>query len=350
MTDAIAEQPLDTIRDVDRDALFILPLSIVPLKTPALRRARLIKNVRLESVVELFDDADTGSGQIDIEALPNEFRWPDIPIHPDLEVLRKLALLPSFDVYTLRILLREQGIPINNQDALKLSKRKSEELTEYMTAFTRPLIMKIYGDDDVSIKGFEDIIALFREPDIKRALAKLKIMAHRLEIKIQDIPKFLEDYGDIFLSLAYYKQCLDHIEPIVGVFMEWTEDLCRNRQVQQDAKLMETCRTIQAMLNGLMFSLNSRFDNFDSSTKDMWKNVSAARFREVERTIKGYHTTIGGVLCSLTVKLETWAKLFPHKKSGGPSKRSEFIMSEMRRGIDKIQKIEDSAPRLANIA
>jgi hypothetical protein len=175
-------------------------------------------------------------------------------------------------------------------------------------------------------------------------------MAHRLEIKIQDIPKFLEDYGDIFLSLAYYKQCLDHIEPIVGVFMEWTEDLCRNRQVQQDSKLMETCRTIQAMLNGLMFSLNSRFDNFDTSTKDMWKNVSAARFREVERTIKGYHTTIGGVLCSLTVKLETWAKLFPHKKSGGPSKRSEFIMSEMRRGIDKIQKIEDSAPRLANIA
>jgi hypothetical protein len=350
MTDAIAEQPLDIIRDVDRDALFILPLSIVPLKTPALRRARLIKNVRLESVVELFDDADTGSGQIDIEALPNEFCWPDIPIHPDLEVLRKLALLPSFDVYALRILLREQGIPINNHDALKLSKRKSEELTEYMTAFTRPLIMKIYGDDDVSIKGFEDIVALFREPDMKRALEKLKIMAHRLEIKIQDIPKFLEDYGDIFLSLAYYRQCLDNIEPIVGVFMEWTEDLCRNRQVQNDAKLMETCRTIQAMLNGLMFSLNSRFDNFDSSTKDMWKNVSASRFRKVERTIKGYHTTIGGVLCSLTVKLETWAKLFPHKKSGGPSKRSEFIMSEMRLGIDKIQKIEDSAPRLANIA
>jgi len=350
MSEAIVEQPLDNLRDIDRDALFILPLCIVPLQTPALRRARLIKNVRLESVVELFDDVETGSGQIDIEALPNEFRWPDIPIHPDLEVLRKLALLPSFDVYTLRILLREQGIPINNYDALKLSKRKSEELTEYMTAFTRPLILKIYGNDDVSIKGFEDIVALFREPDIQRALGKLKIMAHRLEIKIQEIPKFLEDYGDIFLSLAYYRQCLDHIQPIVGVFLEWTEDLCKNRQVQQDAKLMETCRVIQAMLNGLMFSLNSRFDNFDRSTKDMWKNVSATRFREVERMIKGYHTTSGGVLCSLTVKLETWAKFFPHKKSGGPAKRSEFIMSEMRRGIDKIQKIEDAAPRLANIA
>ena len=350
MSEAIVEQPLGNLRDIDRDALFILPLCIVPLQTPALRRARLIKNVRLESVVELFDDVETGSGQIDIEALPNEFRWPDIPIHPDLEVLRKLALLPSFDVYTLRILLREQGIPINNYDALKLSKRKSEELTEYMTAFTRPLILKIYGDDDVSIKGFEDIVALFREPDIQRALGKLKIMAHRLEIKIQEIPKFLEDYGDIFLSLAYYRQCLDQIQPIVDVFLEWTEDLCKNRQVQQDAKLMETCRVIQAMLNGLMFSLNSRFDNFDHSTKDMWKNVSATRFREVERMIKGYHTTIGGVLCSLTVKLETWAKFFPHKKSGGPAKRSEFIMSEMRRGIDKIQKIEDAAPRLANIA
>ena len=59
--------------------------------------------------------------------------------------------------------------------------------------------------------------------------------------------------------------------------------------------------------------------------------------------------TIGGVLCALSVKMDAWAKLFPTKDSGGPVKRSEFILSEMRQGVDKIQKIDDDVPMLAGI-
>jgi hypothetical protein len=58
------------ISDNDRDSLHILPLNILPLDTPSLNRAKLIKNVRLDSVIEMFTDEDTGSGQIDIEDLP----------------------------------------------------------------------------------------------------------------------------------------------------------------------------------------------------------------------------------------------------------------------------------------
>ena len=61
------------ISDGDRDSMHILPLTILPLETPSLNRARLIKNVRLESVVELFTDLKSGSGQVDIESLPQEF-------------------------------------------------------------------------------------------------------------------------------------------------------------------------------------------------------------------------------------------------------------------------------------
>ena len=32
---------------------------------------------------------------------------------------------------------------------------------------------------------------------------------------------------------------------------------------------------------------------------------------------------------------------------GGPRKRAEFMMSEMKQGMDKIQMIEDSVPMLA---
>lgn len=335
----------EDMKDVDRDSLHILPLSILPIQTKPLKRARMIKNVRLDSVIEFFDDADAGSGQLEIEGLITEYDWPEVPPHPDLVLLRSLALLPSYDVYSLRILLREQGIPVNNVNALKLSKSKSQELGMYMRDFTRPLIVEIYGDgEDVDIQSFEDVVNLFRDPDVKKAKEKLQLMADKLEIQLEDVPKFLEDYGDIFLSLSYYRQCLDTIAPVITQFLDTVAELKENWQLRNDPNLMKTCKMMENTINELMAAITGRFENFDRSTKDMWDEISAARFRRVEEIIKSMHTTIGGVLCSLDVKMNAWARLFPDKNSGGPVRRSEFIMSEMKQGIDKIQAIEASAP------
>jgi hypothetical protein len=128
----------EEIRELD--SLHILPLSILPLETPGLRRARLIKNVRLDSVIELFYDADTGSGQVDISDLGTVFNWPDDAEHPDAVLVSSVCQLHSYDVYTLRIQLRKLGINVEKQVALKLSKEKSDELTVYMKNFTMPLI------------------------------------------------------------------------------------------------------------------------------------------------------------------------------------------------------------------
>lgn len=337
------------IRDSDRDSLYILPLAMIPLQTPALRRARLIKNVRLDSVVEMFEDAKCGSGQIGVEDVPHEFGWRDAPRHPDLVILRKLQFLPSFDVYSLRILLREHDIPVNDHESLRLSASKNKELTSYMMAFTRPLIVNIYGDADLMVHNFEDIIALFRAPDVRKALDKLRMMAEKLEIKLEDIPKFLEDYGDIFLSLSYYRQCLDQIEPHVSGFLEWLEELRRSWPAQRDPNLLAACRMVEETMNATMLAITGRFESFDRSTKDLWEHVSADRFRKVESLIQSYHTTIGGILCALTVKMESWVKTFAHKKAGGPAKRAEFIMTGMRQGMEKIQNIEDAAPALAQL-
>jgi hypothetical protein len=345
MNDVINE----TIRDIDRDSLYILPLSMIPLQTPALRRARMIKNVRLDSVVELFTDARSGSGQIDIEDLPHEFNWREAPVHPDLIVLRKLSGLPSFDVYSLRILLRQHNIPVNDFEALRLSKSKNKELTSYMAAFTRPLIANVYGDADLAIQSFDDIVGLFRSPDVRKALEKLRMMAAKLEIGVEDVPKFLEDYGDIFLSLSYYRQCLDQIEPLVSGFIEWIEELRASWPAQRDANLSATCRSIHETMNATMLAITGRFESFDRGTQDFWENVSADRFRKVEALITSFHTTIGGILCALTVKMEAWARTFAHKKAGGPGKRAEFIMTAMRQGMEKIQHIENSAPALAQL-
>ncbi len=349
-----SEEPQDCalpggMRDIDRDSLHILPLSIIPFRTPALTRARMIKNVRLESVVELFDDPTTGSGQVDIEDLPRAFGWSETAIHPDLRVIRKLALLPSFDMYSLRVLLREHGIPVNDLRALRLSRRKNAELTAYMTRFTRPLIMHIYGAaGERSIDSFEDLVALFRDPDVGKALSRLKLMAARLEIRVDQVPKFLEDYGDIFLSLSYYRQALDGIEPIVADYRAVIEQLRDHWQLRKDANLMTTCAMMQDVLESAMTTLKIRFDRFDRSTADLWRNISADRFRKVQNLIASYHTTIGGVLCALTVKMDAWSRKFPSKDAGGPIKRADFIFTEMRPGFDRILQIEQAAPRLSD--
>lgn len=75
--------------------------------------------------------------------------------------MRKLGELPSYDVYSLRIALRQQGIDVNDVESLKLSEGKARELKDYMTTFTRPLIMEIYGDSDSDMKqGIEKFRAI----------------------------------------------------------------------------------------------------------------------------------------------------------------------------------------------
>lgn len=337
------------ISDVDRDALHILPLSIIPLHTRSLRHARMIKNSRLDGVVEVFEDASSGSGQVDVESLVNVFGWPMVPPPPDLVLLRKLAALPSYDVYSLRIMLREHGIAVNEVEALRLSPRKIKELTSYMSAFTHPLIQRIYGDGDVSVKSFDDILGLFRNPDVKQAQSKLQQMADSLGIELAGIPRFLEDYGDIFLSLAYYRNCLDQMVPAISEFLKTLGMIRQLRQLVHDEELMKTCAEMEATINGLMVSIAGRFENFERSTNDLWQNISAERFRRVESLIKSYHTTIGGVLCSLAVKIDAWALRFPRGSAASTLKQSQFIMFELRHGFEKIQQIEDSAPMLSAI-
>lgn len=218
-----------------------------------------------------------------------------------------------------------------------------------MTMFTRPLITEIYGSEGIDIQNFEQVVALFRDPDVKKAREQLQVMSDKLDIELIEIPKFLEDYGDVFLSLSYYRQCLDEIEPIISEFLDALDELQQNYQLKADKNFIKTSKMMGKTINGLMVATTGRFENFDVTTKDMWDNISAERFRAVEKVIRSYHTTIGGVLCALSVKMNAWHKLFPREDSGGPIKRSDFIMSEMRQGIDKIIKIEHQAPKLSDV-
>lgn len=321
----------------ERDALHILPLEILPIQTPALKHARLIKNARLISVIELFNDERSGSGQLNVEDLPKEFDWKDGSSHPDMAILRAVARLPSYDVFSLRITLRQLNIDIADASALQLSEQMNRDLAAYMTDFTRPLIVQIYGEsDDMKIETFEDVVALFRDPDVKKALEKLKLMASKLGIEPEEVPAFIEDYGDIFLSLSYYRRCLDSVMPIITSFLESVPDLRNNYALKSDASFQKTLTALEAKITDLSVQITGRFENFERGTRNMWDDISAEKFRELQKVIRSYHSTLGGVLCSLSVKLDAWNRLFPKRDVGSPQRRCEFIMTEMRQGMERM--------------
>ncbi|HVW72106.1 MAG TPA: hypothetical protein VHC39_00585 [Rhizomicrobium sp.] len=331
--------------DQDRDSLHTLPISILPVETQIFRRARMVKNSRLESVIEFFSGAGCGRGQLDVRGVAKFLALEQVPPHPDVRLLKTVGTLPSFDVYSLRILLRQNAIAIADSSALTLSASKVASLSSYMARFTRPLVSEIFGHDTEGA-DFRDILSLFRADNAEAVRDRLSTMANRLGIPIEAIPKFLEDYGDIFMSLSYYRQCLDQILPQVQTFMDGVAMVRANRQLSQDQSLMQVVGMIEATINGQLSSITGKIESFERSTNDMWRDLTADKFKKIEALILHYHTSIGGALCALSVKMRAWSDQFP-SSSGGVGRRAAFIMSDMRQGIEHIQAAQDDAPLLS---
>jgi hypothetical protein len=328
----------------DKDCLYVLPLSIIPLETPGLKRARLVKNARLESAVEVFHGPDTGSGRwYDPNQLNQVFDWPQDPVHPDLTIIKALIGLHSYDVFSLRIELRRLNIRVDDHSELRLSEEKSRELTTYMAEFTRPLIQQIYGNTNTEIADVNDLIAMFSNPDKKEALKNLRLMADKLSVRMEDVPTFLEDYGDIFLSLAYFKEELDEIIPSISDLITVMRELKLNHQWRQEKHFLSTCDNMETSFTDIISSITARFENFDQHSQSLWDNITAESFRRVKELIIGHHTTVGGVLCGLKVKMDPWNEKFG-RGQGGPIQRSDFIMTELKEGIDVITRLENEAP------
>lgn len=352
-TEAQVEKPAPRTlsqKPLDMDALHILPLRIIPFENTVLKSARLIKNARLETVVELFRHEEGASGQVIVSDV-----WGVIGVEPDdpkmaadRRMLQQLAGLYSYDVYTLRKMLRAFGIAISDNKALRLSPKKSAELAAYMSKFTHPLLTQVFGGVNSKITDLDQLLDMFREPDKGNALRNLQVMAEKLAIEISDIPRFLEDYGDIFMSLAYFRECLDALIPQITDLIENMDEMRTNMQLSSDRHLMKTCDFMQERLTDIITSLTGRFESFHQHSNDMWDHVTAESFRNVKEMVAGHHTTLGGVLCGLAVKMSMWEEKFGGGR-GGLVQRSEFIMSEMRHGIDTIAAIEKSAPSTVSI-
>jgi hypothetical protein len=255
--------------------------------------------------------------------------------------VRKLARLKSYDVYSLRIELRRLDIKVDDLDALRLSPRKQAELAAYMAVYTRPLIARVYGDAGAGeTRSLVDIVNLFRLPDVAAARKNLVELAAMLNVDVRQVPAFLEDYGDVYLSLAYYQRCLDAAAPVLRHIAASMAELRGDAYTRCDEALMRACDAIETKLDSLTFEIRSLTDMFRARTEDMWQDVSAERFGMMKDLIASYQTKIGENLCILTVKARAWATQFPSLGPGLLYKKGAAILSDMRPGLEKVVEMQ----------
>ena len=325
-----AVQEPDQDSDHDRDSIHTLPLRVIPFESKSLGRTRMIKNAKLESVIELFEGDKMGSGQLPVSAIGQVYT--NIG-SDDVKMLTKLAKLHSYDVYSLRIELRKLGIRVDDHESLRLSAAKQVQLHRYMSAFTQRVILEVFGDGNEGVKNYGDVVELFRHPDKRQAIAKLKMMSDKLGIGLEEVPVFLEDFGDIYLSVAYFRECWESVQSAFTDFCYSVDDIMENRTLKQDKTLMKTCDAVYDKFSSMNTGASDRFHDFEAQTSKMWDNIDAKRFKRFQGIVQENHTEIGSALCNLSVKMNAWNKQFPNQNSGGPIKRADFIRLTMQPGL-----------------
>lgn len=324
---------------IAKDSLHILPLSGLPLITPGLKRARLIKNSHLEGVVELFADSQSGSGQVAPEDLPQVFHF-DADNQRDLPMIKNLSQLSSYDVYSLRVELRRLGIEVDDLEDLRLSDAKVREVSPHMSSFTRPLLRAVFGKDDKKERSLKELVQLFASPDAEAAQRNLGKLADQMNLEVTDIPKFLENYGDVYLSLAYYQSCLDASQAKLQAFMKALAELKADKNLAKERGVVAACSAVETKIATVVGEVGDTLDMFRARTEDMWDNMSEDSFKRMEQMITDYQSKVGGALCVTSVKLDAWAEKFPRSGVGGPVRRADFILNTMRQGLDRVESID----------
>jgi hypothetical protein len=144
----------------------------------------------------------------------------------------------------------------------------------------------------------------------------------------------LADYGDLYMSISYYRELLQSIGPVIGQFNDSMDQICSNRQLQQNQILINNCTKVQSKFKGMTSKVLSRIKSFDQVSETIWESNEPEAFGNFGRDIRGSQTVLGGILCALTIKMQDWKTNFPHPEAGGPLKWADYIVNDMRQGLE----------------
>jgi hypothetical protein len=135
------------------------------------------------------------------------------------------------------------------------------------------------------------------------------------------------------------------VVPDVHDFLVWLTAIRQMDQISRDKPMQQLLDGVSADLTAITSSVTGRFESFDRKSQDFWTDINADSFRQITQAITTHHTTLGGVMCGLTVKMDLWKERFP-TGGGGPLRRIEFVTSELLPGLDQIRDLEQAAAKM----
>ena len=175
----------------------------------------------------------------------------------------------------------------------------------------------------------------------------IQSMAAALQVSVDALPDMLEDYGDTYLALSYYRSYFQYALPVLDRIVEWMREVRDNSFLRSDPNARHALQQVEDVITHVSASVIRRFDGFDRHTVVNWEKVTVGTFGGVRELISAHQRSLAQVLCGLTVKIYEWEQRFPNG-GGSPDKRAEFIASDLRPGLDALWGVERRAPRFEN--
>jgi hypothetical protein len=315
--------------------LHSLNLSTLPLTHPTLRKSRMVKNARFESVVELYHDKKSGSGQHYVDTIATML---GLGTGMDIGLLRNIALLPTFDTFSVRLLLRDIGLPFGEEESLPPDVSRAVELQ--MRKFTIPLLRYVYHGQTHEGADLQHLVLLFRDPDVKRAEAHLKRLAAKLNIPLPQVPRFLEDYSDTFLAISLYQYTFLNIKPSVEAFLEALTRL--KTHFQKNQVILQSLDRVQADFTHIMKSTAKRLNASEQLVSLLWGENLNASLETLQPRIREFQFLLGYLLCGISVKIAAWTTAFPSPQAGTPKKCIELITSDIVFALGQLRTAAES--------
>jgi hypothetical protein len=314
--------------------LHTLNLSAFDIKYKDLHEARLIKNAFLETVIEFIDEELAADGPIQIRELALKFDDSDVS-RDDIKMISSIASLPSFDCYTLKRGITPLKINVIDAGIFELSSCRKASLFDLMSRLTRPLIQYLYTDDNLRVKDTSSLLELIKSTEPLKVKDRLGSVARNLEVSLIKLPNFLQEFSELFLSVAYFESIFRQYNPKLDQFLLWAEDGVKNSNLRNDPNAQREFSHVDERFKQLKGNLDSRFRLLLNITQIDWDNLNSSEFKKIQREILSQQANLAIGLCGLSVKMIEWEKQFP-SAGGSPQQCLDFLSNEASGGLDNL--------------
>tara|TARA_Y100000746_G_scaffold201197_1_gene186005 strand:- start:405 stop:1118 length:714 start_codon:yes stop_codon:yes gene_type:complete len=226
-------------------------------------------------------------------------------------------------------------ISLLNDQILKLSDERVGTLFDLMSRITRPLIQYLYTDDNLRIKDTSGLLSLIQNTEPLKVKDRLDMVASNLEISLNELPNYLQEFGELFLSVSYFESTFREFNPKLDQFLLWAEDGVKNSNLRNDPNAQRELTQTEQKFRELKENLEARFRLLGNITQIDWQDLGASDFKKIQREILSQQANLAIGLCGLAVKMIEWEYQFP-SAGGSPQQCLEFLSAEANTGLDNL--------------